>query len=317
MAMSSQFQALLKAGRLLAESLPADAVLVMAEGPLDWASVRREMGTRPLLVAQANDEPERPLKERTRLEKLFSLSFLDIETGPTPIQERMSAALLDAVRAEKLRPGASVVVLYNGIESGDEENPGMDSLSVIRLGDHLELLSAKELKRLDTQVPLGTLQAVVDLATQIGREGREGQPIGTMFVVGDTQKVMKHSSPMNFNPFRGYSAAERDVRNPVVREQIKDLAKLEGALIIRRDGVAIAGCMRVEAPERSYNLSMGLGTRHAAASAISKATRAIAVTVSQSTGAVRLFQGGDVVLRIEPMARPLIFGHFRLQAESL
>ncbi|MEI6325242.1 MAG: DNA integrity scanning protein DisA nucleotide-binding domain protein, partial [Gemmataceae bacterium] len=118
-------------------------------------------------------------------------------------------------------------------------------------------------------------------------------------------------------PFRGYSAAERDVRNPVVREQIKDLAKLEGALIIRRDGVAIAGCMRVEAPERSYNLSMGLGTRHAAASAISKATRAIAVTVSQSTGAVRLFQGGDVVLRIEPMARPLIFGHFRLQAESL
>ena len=62
---------------------------------------------------------------------------------------------------------------------------------------------------------------------------------------------------------------------------------------------------------------MGLGTRHAAASAISKATRAIAVTVSQSTGAVRLFQGGDVVLRIEPMARPLIFGHFRLQAESL
>ena len=302
MAMSSQFQALLQAGRLLAESLPADAVLVMAEGPLDWASVRREMGTRPLLVAQANDEPERPLKERTRLEKLFSLSF---------------AALLDAVRAEKLRPGASVVVLYNGIESGDEENPGMDSLSVIRLGDHLELLSAKELKRLDTQVPLGTLQAVVDLATQIGREGREGQPIGTMFVVGDTQKVMKHSSPMNFNPFRGYSAAERDVRNPVVREQIKDLAKLEGALIIRRDGVAIAGCMRVEAPERSYNLSMGLGTRHAAASAISKATRAIAVTVSQSTGAVRLFQGGDVVLRIEPMARPLIFGHFRLQAESL
>lgn len=128
----------------------------------------------------------------------------------------MSAALLDAVRTEKLRPGASVVVLYNGIESGDEENPGMDSLSVIRLGDHLELLSAKELKRLDTQVPLGTLQAVVDLATQIGREGREGQPIGTMFVVGDTQKVMKHSSPMNFNPFRGYSAAERDVRNPVV-----------------------------------------------------------------------------------------------------
>jgi DNA integrity scanning protein DisA with diadenylate cyclase activity len=317
MVLSSQFRALLQAGRLLADSLPAEAVLVMADGPLDWASVRRELGPRALLVAQAEDEPERPLKERDRLEKDYGLSFLEIEAGPTPIQERMSIALLDAVRSEKLRPGASVVVLYNGITTGDEENPGMDSISVIRLGEHLELLSAKELKRLDTQVPLGTLQAVVDLATQIGREGREGQPIGTMFVVGDTAKVLKHSAPMNFNPFRGYSAEERDVRNPAVREQIKDIAKLEGALIIRRDGVVVAGCMRVEAPERSYNLSMGLGTRHAAASAISKATRAVAVTVSQSTGVVRLFQGGDVVLRIEPMARPILFGHFRLQAESV
>ena len=35
--------------------------------------------------------------------------------------------------------------------------------------------------------------------------------------------------PMNFNPFRGYSQTERDIRNRQVREQIKDIAKLEGA----------------------------------------------------------------------------------------
>ncbi len=99
-----------------------------------------------------------------------------------------------------------VVVIYNGIETREDATTGMDSLSIIRLGEHLELLSAKELKRLATQVPLETLQAVVDLATQIGREGREGHPIGTMFVVGDTAKVLKYSQPMNFNPFRGYSS---------------------------------------------------------------------------------------------------------------
>lgn len=317
MALTGQFQALMEAGGQLADSLPADAVLVMAEGPMDWAALRKVMGKRHLLVAQAEDEPERPFREKEKLQKDYDLGFLELEAGPTPIQERMSLALLDAVRTEKLRPGAVVIVIYNGIETREDATTGMDSLSIIRLGEHLELLSAKELKRLATQVPLETLQAVVELATQIGREGREGQPIGTMFVVGDTAKVLKYSQPMNFNPFRGYSAKERDLRNPVVREQIKDIAKLEGGLIIRRDGITVAACMRVEAPERAFNLSMGLGTRHAAASAISKATRAIAVTVSQSTGVVRLFQGGEVVLRIEPMARPLLFGHFHLQAESI
>jgi DNA integrity scanning protein DisA with diadenylate cyclase activity len=135
-----------------------------------------------------------------------------------------------------------------------------------------------------------------------------------MFVVGDTRKVLTMCRPMNFNPFRGYSPAERDVRNPAVREQIKDIAQLEGALIIRRDGVAVAACMRIEAPTKGFTLSMGLGTRHAAAAAISKATKAVAVTVSQSSGVVRLFQNGEVVLHIPPLARPMTWGQLRLDA---
>src|SRR5436305_1366020 len=84
----------------------------------------------------------------------------------------------------------------------------------------------------------GDLPAVVDLATEIGREGREGKPVGTTLVVGDTKRVLSLSRPLNFNPFRGYSAAERDVRDRRVREAIKDLAQLEGAILIGRDGIA-------------------------------------------------------------------------------
>jgi DNA integrity scanning protein DisA with diadenylate cyclase activity len=137
-----------------------------------------------------------------------------------------------------------------------------------------------------------------------------------MFVVGDTRKVLTMSRPMNFNPFRGYSPAERDVRDRQVREQIKDIAQLEGAFLIRRDGVAVAACMRIEAPDRGYTLSMGLGTRHAAAAAISKSTRALAITVSQSSGTVRLFQNGEVVLRIEALARPVVWGRFHMEAQD-
>jgi DNA integrity scanning protein DisA with diadenylate cyclase activity len=138
-----------------------------------------------------------------------------------------------------------------------------------------------------------------------------------MFVVGDTRKVLTMARPMNFNPFRGYSHAERDVRDRNVREQIKDIAQLEGAILIRRDGIAVAACVRIEAPDKGYTLSMGLGTRHAAAAAISKSTKALAVAVSQSSGTVRLFQNGEVVLHIEPLARPMTWGRFRMDASDV
>jgi hypothetical protein len=124
------------------------------------------------------------------------------------------------------------------------------------------------------------------------------------------------SRPMNFNPFRGYSQAERNIKNRAVREQIKDIAQLEGAIVIRRDGVAVAACVRVEAPSKGVPLSMGLGTRHASAAAISKHTKAVAVCVSQSSGSVRLFQNGEVVLHIEPLDRPLTFGPLQMDADA-
>jgi len=130
---------------------------------------------------------------------------------------------------------------------------------------------------------------------------------------GVPEDNLSMSSPMNYNPFKGYSHEERDVRSKQVREQIKDLAQLEGAILIRRDGVAVAACIRIEAPpDPSITLSMGLGTRHAAAARITCATEAIAITVSQSGGIVRLWQNGEVVLHIVPSQRQVsVYGEVR------
>ena len=309
MALPPQTIALLQAARQLVEGLPADAVLLLTETDLDWVAVREHVGECRLLVATEDG------LLTTLLRSHSDLTVLDIDPGPTPTQERMSLALLEAVRSDKLHQGSDVVVVYNGIEVGQGPHEAVDSLSLIHLGEHLERLSSQDLRRLDTHVPLETLRAVVDLALEIGREGREGHPVGTMFVVGDTRKVLTMARPMNFNPFRGYNDAERDVRNKAVREQIKDIAQLEGALLIRRDGVAVKACMRIEAPDTGITLSMGLGTRHAAAASISKATKAIAVVVSQSSGTVRLFQNGEVVLHIESLPRPLTWSRFHMEAQ--
>lgn len=311
MGIPRQTQVLLESAQQLVQQLPADAVLLLSETHLDWNLVVEKFPGTRLLVAAQDPEVARRSKEHP------GLTLLEIDPGPTPTRERMSLALLEAVASEKLRPGARVVALYNGIDGEDGEPEQIDSVSVIHLGEHLERLSAQDLRKLDTQVPLETLRAVVTMATEVGREGREGKPVGTMFVVGDTKRVMAMARPINFNPFRGYSPAERDVRDRKVREQIKDIAQLEGAIIIRRDGVAEAACMYLDAPAEGITLSKGLGTRHWSGAAITKKTQAIAVIVSQSSGACRIFQSGELVLHIEPLARPMIWRRLEMETPEI
>jgi diadenylate cyclase len=310
MALPLQTVSLLQAAKQLVLGLPADAVLLLTETSLDWQAVLDHLHGCRLLVAAQDGVLAEALRQHPKL------TALEIDPGPTPTQERMSLALLEAVRTDQLQTGADVVVLYNGIDIGSAKPEHIDSLSVIHLGEHLERLSAQDLRKLDTQVPLETLRAVVDLAAEIGSEGREGQPVGTLFVVGDTAKVMSMSRPQNFNPFRGYSRDERDVRDRKVREQIKEIAQLDGAIIIRQDGVAEAACMYIDVAAEGITLSKGLGSRHWAAAAISKKTKAVAVAVSQSSGTARIFLNGQIVLRIEPLARPMVWEHFRLEAQN-
>lgn len=301
MALPTQTKVLLGAAGQMARELPADAVLLVTETDLAWGEVLGYLDGCKLLVAS----PDREVT--SRLKNVRGLLVLDVDRGPEPTQELLSSAVLEAIAQEYLRGGAHVVALYNGIGVGHGFPEQIDTLSVIHLGEHLERLTAQDLRKLDTQVPLETLRAVVDLATAIGREGREGKPVGTMLVVGDTRKVLTMARPLNFNPFRGYSCKERDIRDRRVREQIKDIAQLEGAILIRRDGVVEAACMYITADSEGITLSKGLGTRHWAAAAISRKTKAIAVAVSQSSGTVRIFQDGEVVLHIEPLARPVIW----------
>src|SRR5919108_2140176 len=114
MGLTPQTIALLQAARQLVQELPADAVLLLTEMDLDWYAVLEHLGGYRLLVA-AEDSA---LTERLKAHP--GLTVLEIDPGPTPTQERMSLALLEAVQSELIHPGAHVVVLYNGIEVGED-----------------------------------------------------------------------------------------------------------------------------------------------------------------------------------------------------
>lgn len=280
---------LLRLASAAAADLGADAVVLLPEGPMDWVAVREACGDARLLIATAIDRHR---------EAAVAAGLVGLEVEPTDasISERITLALIQAVADDHLKSGARVVVVYSGFEAET-----LDSITVVRLGEHLERLTARDLRALETSVPFETLKAVVDIAVEIGREGREGKPVGTLIVVGDARDVMTRARTLGFDPFHGYVRKERNLRDLRVREAIKEIAQLDGAFVVSRDGTMEAACQIIDAPTTGLTLPKGLGTRHWTAAAITNVTSALAVVVSQSTGTVRLFQEGEIILRIAPM----------------
>jgi len=281
-----------------------DAILVLVEGPTDWQQLKAMADGRRLLIAADVAEQVEGAAEADLFTVLLNMD------GST-VYDRLTQALLESVADDMLAPGGTVVALYSGFEAG-----AIDSISVIRLDEHLGRLTVRDLRRLETIVPLDTLKTVVDLAVAIGREGREGKPVGTLFVVGDARKTLKHCHPIGFDPVRGYNRKDRNLMDPRVREGIKEIAQMDGAFIVSSDGTVDAAAQYVSAPAASITLSKGLGARHWAGAAITKATKAIAVTVSETNGTVRLFQNGEVVLRVEPFRRAMKWIDFEYEPRS-
>ena len=277
----------------LVQEINAQAVVVLADVVYDFASIKNLLPNVRLVIASHKPEVQKAVKEA-------DLDLVPLAHEPEARRLQLSQALLEAIADELLQSGDKVVALYPGFELHE-----IDTISIINLGEHLARLTSRDLQRLETQVPLETLRSVVDLAVEIGREGREGKPVGTLFVVGQHRKVLTLSHEQVHDPFRGYSQKERMIRDPRVRESIKEIAQLDGAFIISSDGVVHSAGRNIDAPAIGLTISKGLGSRHWAAAAISKATKAIAIAVSESTGSVRIFKDGEVVLRIEPMDRAL------------
>ncbi len=220
--------------------------------------------------------------------------------------DQIKIAVLGALSRGLLSRGDVIVCLTGAAGSGQ-----LDTVAVIEVAKEFDLFFLDNTSlRLPPDVNPGVLDKVVNLATELASEGREGHSRGTILVVGDTDRVLSLSRQLIMNPLKGYADEERNVLDPSLDETVKELAALDGAFIIRGDGVIeTAGAYLRIASGADPNLPAGLGARHQAAAGITAVTRAIAVTVSQSTGNVSIFRDGVMVMEIErphetPEVRP-------------
>lgn len=145
------------------------------------------------------------------------------------------------------------------------------------------------------------IMAVIDIALDIGALGREGKPVGTTFIIGDEEAVLASSHQLVFNPFKGYPKKERAITRPEVVESIKELAQLDGAIIISGGGIVEAAGRNLNAERAASKQLRGLGARHRSAAGITRKTAAIAIVVSESTGKITIFEKGKVVTTLEPL----------------
>lgn len=299
---SDSFLSFINAANKLSKASDADALLLLLESPLDWKTVLKKTQSSQLLVASHNEEV-------VNLANEAGLDTIHIDMPEATVQERLSQAVLGSVAAELIPSKGTVVTLYSGFDTEE-----LDTISVLKLTERLGRLTARDLRKLETKVPLETLKLVVDLAVDIGREGREGKPVGTMFVVGDHRKVLEQSRPGGFDFVKGYQRKDRNLGDSRVREGIREIAQLDGMFIISADGTVEACARIIDTPQVELTMTTGLGSRHYSGAAISKNTKAIAVVVSESSGTVRIFQNGEVVLRIEPFRRAMKWKDLKTEA---
>lgn len=224
--------------------------------------------------------------------------------------EKVKVALVAAASENMIQEGDLVLCL-----TGTGEARSLDTLFKVCFGKQAGGAALSiDAMNLGAEFKSQVVEALIQTALTIGEQGYEGHSVGTLITVGDSRSVMEKSRQLILNPFQGMSEAERNVLDPSIRDAIKTFAILDGAFVVREDGVVLAAGRYLQASgvrqcdgealqDKVASLPMGLGARHAAASAITIDTKAISIAVSQTSGTVRVFRDGEIILELSQSAR--------------
>jgi diadenylate cyclase len=280
----------LRAALSLAGKGDVDHFLYISDVLIAPEDLRRQLARRKLVYAVTTPR----LAQELLVSKQRALVIPAYDYSRT---ERVKVALVSALSQGAFSEGNLVLCM-----TGKLGRPP-DTLMQMRIGGSLDDRLAIEGVKLGDEFNSQVVDALIQLALQIGQEGFEGHPIGTIITIGDHTSVMEKSRQMTINPFQGISESERNVLDPKIREAIKNFSVLDGSFVIREDGVVLAAGRYLSASDEAVKIPLGLGARHAAAASITSTTKCIALVVSQTSGAVRLFKNGNIVLELHQTAR--------------
>ncbi len=283
--------AMIDAAVQVAKKVKAKAVLIYVDSLDDVGAVAEKVKKVTRLILVARDEKDE-LRGKEHAHKILRVPDLDL----TRLAQIKMATLM-AFSQRLLSPGEEFVFLV-----GIKGRP-LDTLVTMTVGKEFEIFQTVDQPKLTEHIKRVVFQQVLTIALELAQQGREGKPVGALLVVGDHKEVQRYCQQNIINPFRGYTEKERNILNDVIKETVKEFCTIDGAFVIKGNGVIVSAGTTLRPNISGEALPLALGTRHSSAAAITASTRSIAITLSESTGTVRVWRKGQMITEIERAAR--------------
>jgi diadenylate cyclase len=289
--MSSINKAILEAACQIANEIKANAIVVYSSLASDLPACMGENSHIKLVLVSRE-------KEEIPSDLLSAATILTIPNVNLTRIGQIKIAIIKGIAIGLFKKGDKLVCL-----SGVPRFGYVDSLFILDVGKEFEFLTSENITDITEAVYPEVFGAVLNISLELAAQGREGRKVGTTFVLGDHEKVMQLSRQMIINPFMGYTEEERNILNPELKETIKEFSAIDGAFIIKDDGVIVTAGRHLNASLESKDFPQGLGSRHIAAAGITSVSSAVAMVLSESTGNISVFKNGKIFVSIE---KPII-----------
>jgi diadenylate cyclase len=271
----------------VAKKIGADALLFYMDSTKDLAPFEKISSDMKVILLT---------KRKECMEKSSAMDFHAVLLPDVQLTRigYLKIGFLSAISKGLLKSG-DVIVCVGGVP----EQGYMDTIMLVEVSLESELFSGGAKNSFPQEMRPEVFEALLGIVLELAYEGREGKPVGSIFVLGDHEKVLSMSTQLVFNPFKGHPEEALNINQPQVKESLKEFSSIDGAFVIREDGVVLAAGRYLNAGYHGEALPQGLGTRHAAAAAITQATDSVAFAISESTGRVTVFKGGKILSVIE------------------
>jgi diadenylate cyclase len=271
----------------IAKKIGADALLFYMDSTKDLAPFEKVRGDMKLILLTKRKD----CMEKSSAQDFHAVLLPDVQLTRVGY---LKIGFLSAISKGLLKSG-DVIVCVGGVP----EQGYMDTIMLVEVSLESELFSGGVKDSFPPEMKPEVFETLLGIVLELANEGREGKPVGSIFVLGDHEKVLSMSTQLVFNPFKGHPEEALNINQPQLKESLKEFSSIDGAFVIREDGVVLAAGRYLNAGYHGEALPQGLGTRHAAAAAITQATDSVAFAISESTGRVTIFRRGKILTVIE------------------
>ncbi|MDI6615256.1 MAG: hypothetical protein QME27_00970, partial [Syntrophaceae bacterium] len=175
--MGSQNESMMEFACRFAEEIQAKAILLYGEVAQDLLSKKGEVPSfDTILITREKDDAQQKAG--------FFSSVINIPNVNVTRLGQIKVAITKGLATGLFKKGDTLVCL-----TGVPKFGYIDSLFVIDVGKEFEILISEEVSHIFEDIRPEVFEAVLNIALELAYQGREGRQVGTIFVLGDHEKV--------------------------------------------------------------------------------------------------------------------------------